>query len=147
MINWIFNAAFLLHCITVAGSVVGLTAIQVPSKTPTLNISWSPPTTGAAVTRYSVYYHSSSSASDDIGHSDTNDTSVLIDELLANGRTYNISVVAHSTHFDGYSESIFHRPCKSWHIIILLCSVIVESMAKSIKSKTIIMHKQTTNKL
>lgn len=96
--------------------MVGLTAVQVPSKSPALNVSWTAPTTGASVTGYTVYYRSSGTSSNGAEHSGSvsanTSTAVVVDQLLADGRTYNISVVTHSIHFSGYSDSVSYTPCK-----------------------------------
>ena len=101
---------------TVAGPAVDVMAVQVSSMTPTLKISWSPPEDMGVITGYTVYYYGSGTASggnDHIGSSQTvNDTTVLISQLLADGRTYNMRVAAHSAHLNGYSEDILYNPCK-----------------------------------
>ena len=95
--------------------MVDLTAVQVPSKSPALNISWTSPSTGAAATGYTVYYYSHSTTNEGVEESrsvSTDETTVLINQLLADGRTYHIAVEAHSIHLSGYSDSISYSPCK-----------------------------------
>ena len=99
---------------TVAGPPNNVTTVQVPSHSPTLNISWNMPQEGAVITGYTVHYSGADrNGNQHNGSSNTTtDTTVLIHDLRADGRTYNLKVEAHSEHFSGYSEPLHYEPCK-----------------------------------
>ena len=92
-----------------ASSVVGITVVQVPSRTPTLNISWNIPQDGAAVTGYIIHYDRNSSRENfDVQHN----TTLLIPNLLADGQPYNITVETKSVHLSGFTEPLQYELCK-----------------------------------
>ena len=73
-----------------------------------MNVSWSPPSDGASVTGYVVHYRS-------LLHEGTlavfQNTSVLIDGVIAEGRFYEIIVEAQSIHLSGYSLPVPFGSC------------------------------------
>ena len=66
------------------------------------------------VTGYTVHYSGAdSNGNQHNGSSDTTtETTVLIHDLLADGRSYSLTVEAHSVHLSGYSEPLSYELCK-----------------------------------
>ena len=102
--------------LAVAAHAENVEATQIPSSTPTLNISWSSVSEGAPVTSYTLHYTSSGSdgREDHNGSVATtgNDSVAVIEELLGDGRTYSVIVEAHSIHLSSYSDPLSYTPCE-----------------------------------
>lgn len=95
-----------------ASPPVNISVTQVSGSTPTLNITWNPPQTNAAlVTSYLLHYTSGDDTRSLLTYSNTSD-SVLISNLIADGRAYEIVVEAKSIHLSGFSEPLKYQPCK-----------------------------------
>ena len=108
------NVRFPFHA--VAGRVENVVVTQIPSFSPTLNVSWSPATEGAPVTGYTVHYTSSGVGGGN-EHNESvftigNESSAVIDNLLADGRAYSVVVEAHSLHFSSFSQPTSYTPCE-----------------------------------
>ena len=82
------------------------------------------PQEGAAVTGYTVHYSGADSSGNKHSGSvnASTDTTVLIHNLLADGRSYNLTVEAHSVHLSGYSKSLDHELCK-FIISLIIASI------------------------
>ena len=88
---------------------MNVSSVQVTAYTPTLHISWSSPQDGASVTGYVVYYESVEHAGPVMAYLNT---SILVHDLIADGRSYEITVEAQSIHLSGYSTAVDVQPCK-----------------------------------
>ena len=103
---------------TVAGQVGSVEVTQIPSLSPTLNVSWSPPSSGgAAITSYTLHFTSSGEGRGAANHNGSvvtngNASAAVIRELLADGRTYGVTVEARSLHFSSYSAPLPYTPCE-----------------------------------
>lgn len=103
------RSSFFSTFIAVASSAVNITVNQVPSVTPTLNISWNIPQDGATVTGYTIHYNRNSSGGNvDVQHN----TTLLIPNLIADGRPYKITIETKSIHLSGFTEPLQYELCK-----------------------------------
>ena len=95
---------------------------QVPSSSPTLNISWSLGPGGAPIINYTLHYTSAGmdGRGDHNGSVATagNNSAGVIEDLLGDGRTYSVLVEAHSLHLSSFSETLVYTPCEYSYIIL-----------------------------
>ena len=92
-----------------AGSPSIITAIQIKSPTPTIEVHWNAPLNGAEVTAFAVHYKLIGGDSF-ILDTEENVSSAVLDELQPLG-SYEITIEAKSIHLSGFSPPVTIELC------------------------------------